>query len=103
MAMFTEILGWFLIASGAAALLPLLTGRDHGTHATPIMNWRRLRLNVLFPIALGCNLLALNAHGLTMQLLRVPIEVAALFALVSVALWFRSRHLRGLPMRRFWV
>ncbi len=101
--MFTVILGWFLIASGVAALLPLLTGRDHGTHATPIMNWRRLRLNVLFPIALGCNSLVLTAHGLTMQLLRVPIEVSALYTLVSFALWFGSRHLRGLPMRRFWA
>jgi hypothetical protein len=99
----TEILGWFLIASGAAGLLPLLTGRDHGTHATPVMNWRRLRFNVIFPIALGCNSLALTAHGLTMWLLRVPSEVWALWALVSFALWFRSRYLRGLPMRRFWA
>src|SRR5437762_2462279 len=68
--MITEILGWFLIAAGVVGLSPLLTGRDHGTHATP-MSWRRLRLNVFFPIALGCNALALNAHGLTMLLLRV--------------------------------
>ena len=101
MAMFTEILGWFLIASGVVGLLPLVTGRDHGTHATPIMNRRSLRSNIFIPIALGCNLLSLNAHGLTMQLLRVPIEVAALYALVSFALWLRSRHLRRLPMWRF--
>lgn len=101
--MLTEILGWFLIASGVAGLLPLLTGRDNGTHATSVMNWRRVRLNVIFPIALGCNLLALTAHGLTMWLLRVPLEVSALYVLVSFAVWFRSRYLRGLPMRRFWA
>lgn len=60
-------------------------------------------MNVIFPIALGCNLLALTAHGLTMWLLRVPLEVSALYVLVSFALWFRSRYLRGLPMRRFWA
>lgn len=101
MTVFTEILGWILIALGVVALLPLLTGRDHGTHATPIMNWRRLRLNVIFPIALGCNSLAFAAHGLMMLLLRVPLAVSALYALVSLALWFRSRHLRGLPRQRF--
>jgi hypothetical protein len=100
MASFTELLGWFLIASGVVALLPLLAGRDHGRHVTP-MSWRRLRLSLVWPLSLGCSTFALNAHGLTMWLLRVPIEVYALYALISTVLWFKSRRLRGFPVWRF--
>jgi hypothetical protein len=51
-------------------------------HATPV-NWRRIRSDFIYRIAFGSSVLALNAHGLTMWLLRVPIEIFALYALRS--------------------
>jgi hypothetical protein len=67
------------------------------------VNWRRIRSDFIYRIAFGTSALALAAHSLTMWLLRVPIGIVALYALVPFGQWFRSRHQRGLPMWRFWA